>query len=195
MNKIVERTAHELLSICTICNGHSTSRDSYTSPAFAEFLDRALTIGDIPMQSCNIEDMNPIRQDLQCMPWEDSIKNFILDMTSVNTRSKFSTCILLSEYGYKYQHATIDIIGDKYGTNDVTLIDVTPVDQDHDLSMDGFYVRVRHKNVDYKSTIDTKTLVSNLVQWYKANSTIVYCHDNAIKEYSDLIFQHDFRSA
>lgn len=187
MNRNIEKLAHELLSICTICNGHSTSKDSYTSPAFAEFLDRALTTDDIPMQSCNMEDTNPIRQDLQSMPWEDSIKNFIFDMTSVNTRSKFSTCIVLSEYGYKYQDATIDIIGDKYGIEDVTLIDVIPVDQDSDLSIDGFYVRIRHKNVDYKSTIDTKTLVSHLVQWYIPERTLIYCHDNSVKEYSDLI--------
>lgn len=182
-----EKLAHELLSLCTICNGHSTSKDSYTSPAFVEFLDRALTTDDIPMQSCNIEDMNPVREDLKSVPWEDSIKNFIFDMTSVNTRSKFDICILLSEFDYKYQEATADIIGSKYGTDAVTIIDVSPVDQDLDLSIDGFHIRVRHKKTDYKSTINTEILVSSLIQWYSPGNTLIYCHDNTIKEYRDLL--------
>lgn len=186
-NESIERTAYELTSVHSRCVQHGGSKDSYASPAFSEWKKGALTIDDIPMQSCSTDLTCPIREDQHKAPWEDSIKNFIFDIVSVNTSSKFTTCILLSEMGYKYQEATIHMIAGKYGTDNVTVIDVVPCDYSDGSKYDEFKLRVRHKNVNYDSIIHKGTLASNVVQWYQPNNTIIFCHDNSIVEYQNII--------
>lgn len=186
-NKSIERTAHELADVHSRCVKHGGSEDAYASPAFSEWKKNSLTLDDIPMQSCNNEDDRPMREDQHRAPWEDSIKNFIFDTMSLNTSSKFITCILLSEVGYKYQEATIHMIAGKYGKENVTLIDVIPYDYSNASKHEEFKLRVRHKTVNYNTIIDSSTLTSTLIQWYVPNSTVIFCHDNSVVEYQNTI--------
>lgn len=181
----IEQTAYELTNVHTRCTQHGTSKDSYASPAFSEWKKSALTVDDIPMQSYLDGSSQPLREDQHKAPWEDSIKNFIFDTVSLSTSSKFITCILLSEIGYKYQEATIHMIAGKYGKQNVTLIDVMPCDYTTGCKYEEFKLRVRHKDVHYESIIDSATLTSTLVQWYVPNDTVIFCHDNSIEEYEN----------
>lgn len=186
-HKSIEETAHDLVSIHTRCTQHGMSKESYASPAFSEWKRTALTLDDIPMQSFVHDSLSPMREDQHSAPWEDSIKNFIFDTVSLSTSSKFTTCILLSETGYKYQEATIHMIAGKYGKQNVTLIDVMPCDYTTGCSYDEFKLRVRHKDIHYESTIDSSTLTSTLAQWYVPNDTVIFCHDNSIEEYENTL--------
>lgn len=182
-DKSIEQAAYELTNVHSKCIQHGGSKDSYASPAFSEWKKSALTLDDIPMESFTTDQERPVRE----APWEDSIKNFIFDAASLDTSSRFTTCILLSEVGYKLQEATIHMIAGKYGKENVTLIDVSPCGYTSGSRCDEFKLKVRHKSINYEDIIDTATLTSTLVQWYEPNDTVVFCHDNSIIEYQNAI--------
>lgn len=187
----IEEAAHKLLDICNKCPFDKLSskylKDTYTSPAWAEWLKRSVTLNDIPMQSCSAEEMKEIYNEIGKIPWEDSIKNFIFDTTSISTSRKFATCIVLSELNYEYQDATIYTIAGKYGSSDVTIIDVMPLDPKADGTIDQFKLRMRHNEISYEATVSSTALTSDLVQWYTPDSTLIFCHDNSIVEYQTSI--------
>lgn len=73
------------------------------------YIDRLLNVDYIPMSSYGME--SSTRNDLMKVPWEDSVKNFALDVYSFSGSKKFSVCVLLTQPGYKYVDATTELIG------------------------------------------------------------------------------------
>lgn len=188
MDLATDKVLSDLLSICQACKGHGNNPDSYTSPGFSEYLNRALTIADIPMQSYNIERTS--RKDPNTAPWEDSIKNFIFDMVSFNTYKKFKVCMLLVEMDYKYTDTTLKLLANKYCTDSSVLVSVEYDSVQTDDIMDDIIFKIKIvKNgiVEYTADITPDCLVATLVSWYVPNDTIILCHDNTIQEYKDSI--------
>ena len=172
------------MQLCSMCTNHKSSQESYSAPSFTDFLNRPLTIDDIPMESCNLEDGIELSKDPKSIPWEDSIKNFIFDLTSVSTDEKFSVCILLSELGYSYPIPTISLINKKYGNSNTVMVHVVPTDE----TMDTFIVTIRRQEkVEYCSRIDKKYLVGDLLTWYIPKTTLVFCHTLSILQYKELL--------
>lgn len=187
MEESTEQVLAELLAICQACRGHGDNPDAYTSPGFSEFLNRALTIADIPMQSYNIEKTS--RRDPDSVPWEDSIKNFIFDMTSFNTTKKFDVCILLAEFGYKYTDATLDLLTTRHckPTSSMISVEVTNTDVSDSDSTEFKFTIIREGVIEYTCYVTSKYLVSTLVSWYVPGSTMILCHDSMVNEYTDCI--------
>lgn len=184
MDSVTESTIRDLLGICMRCNNHKINKDSYTSPGFAEFLNRSLRISDIPMQSWIPDEDRSPRKDLTTIPWEDSLKNFIFDLTSVATRSKFDTCIILTELGYKFTYATINIINEKYSNKRGRIIDVSLSNDDEDIFIIGLTVSGK---LEGRWNVDRDCLVSSLQTWYADSNTLIMCHDNNVKEYREVL--------
>lgn len=172
----------ELLSICQSCKGHEPYDNPYSSPAFIQYLNRPLTIADIPMESYNIERSS--RNNPTNVPWEDSIKNFIFDLTSFSNKKRYSTCILLAEAGYKYSKATLSLLNNKHCYSTSAMILVIPLEENAKL----FRLTVVSKGiVTYTSSIEAENLVGILLSWYIPNRTAIVCHSNDIQEYIDCI--------
>ena len=174
----------ELMQLCTMCNNHRFTQDSYSAPGFTNFLNRPLTIDDIPMESYNSEDGAELSRDPKSIPWEDSIKNFILDLTSVSSTEKFSVCMLLTELGYVYSAPTISLLNKKYGNSTTVMVHVVPVDED----MSTYIVTIRREEkVEYCNRIDRNYLVGDLLTWYMPKSTLVFCHNPSTVQYKELL--------
>ena len=175
---------NELMEVCTACNNHRLSENPYTAPGFVEFIDRPLNINDIPMQSDSIRNETELTKDPSTVPWEDSIKNFVLDLVSVENNKKFSRCILLTEFGYLHTESTATLIVEKYGNNSAVIVDVVPIDDNGT----AFEINIRRNNkIEYNSIVDKEYIISTLSVWYIPNDTIIFCHDSFISEYKDTI--------
>lgn len=190
MNSYTEETISKLLAVCQSCTGHRTERDSYTSPAFAEYLGRPLTVSDIPMQTYDYTKYT-LTKEPGSTPWQDSIKNFILDCTSIQSSFKYTVCILMLECGYrfsdigdKFVEATTDIVRHKYGSKGSIIITAEPEDEDYT----SFIVTARQGNViGFKESVDQDALVSILLGFYIPKRTLIICHDSFIQEYQEAI--------
>lgn len=190
MNSYTEETISKLLAICQSCTGHRIEKDSYTSPAFAEYLGRPLTVSDIPMQTFDYTKYT-LTKEPGATPWQDSIKNFILDSTSVQPSSKYMVCILMMEYGYrfsdisdKFLEATADIVWHKYGAKGSMIITAEPEDEQCSV----FTVIARQGNkIGFKDSIDKDALVCILMSFYIPRQTLIFCHDSFTKEYQEAI--------
>lgn len=190
MKSYTEEIIHKLLAVCVSCTGHKTERDSYTSPAFAEYLGRPLTITDIPMSTYDYN-KHTLTKEPNATPWQDSIKNFILDTTSVQTAEKFKTCILMVEYGYKYTDtggklldATADLVKYKYGALRSIIITAEPEDENYNM----FSITARQgNNVGFTDVISRELLVSTLMSFYIPSSTLLICHDSQSIDYQRVV--------
>lgn len=190
MNSHTEETISKLLAICQSCTGHRTEKDSYTSPAFAEYLGRLLTVSDIPMQTFDYTKY-ALTKEPGATPWQDSIKNFILNSTSVQQLNKYMVCILMMEYGYrfsdigdKFLEATVDVVKHKYGARQSMVITTEPEDEDYST----FTVIARQGNrIGFKDSIDRDALVGILMSFYIPKRTLIMCHDSFSKEYQEAI--------
>lgn len=184
MESSIDETVSKLLSISMSCYNHQLNEDSYPSPGFSDFLNRALTVDDIPMQSSTEINYRPLRKDLSTIPWEDSIKNFIFDLTSVNTKQKFDICVLMTQPGYRYTDSTIGILSQKYLKDKAIAVDIVPTDVD----CREFDICFRLGGiVQCKWTVERSLLVSNVCVWSSNSSMLIYCHDNSVSEYRDII--------
>lgn len=185
-----EEVISKLLAVCQSCNGHKTERDAYTSPAFAEYLGRPLTVTDIPMQSYDYTKYT-LTKDPKATPWQDSIKNFILDSTSVQTVTKFKVCILMVEYGYrisdtgsKLLNATADVVGYRYGSPRSMVITTEPEDERYS----SFLVTAKQGNdVGFEGVIESESLVNILMSFYIPAKTLLICHDSQSTEYQEVV--------
>lgn len=175
----------ELIQICNICKNRDPSPDSYTAPAFIDFLDNLLTIEDIPMESNSVfKPVSNKSKDPEDNAWDDSIKNFVLDVSSVVVDSKFSVCFVLAEFEYAYEQATIYLLSKKYVKDDITMIYVTPDDED----ATTFRVTIRRNDkIELNTITDNEYLISSLIMWYNPGNTLIFCHDTKILQYSDLL--------
>lgn len=190
MNRYIEEITSKLLAVCQSCNGHRTDKDSYTSPSFAEHLGRPLTTSDIPMQTYDYTKFT-LTKNPGATPWQDSIKNFILDVTSINPSFKYSTCILMTEYGYKFTDigekfldATADVVHYKYGSRGSITITTEPTDDKYT----SFIVVARQGDIiGFKEVVDREALVSVLLGFYIPNRTLLFCHDSYSREYQEVI--------
>ena len=188
MNTYTEETISKLLAVCQSCTGHRTEKDSYTSPAFAEYLGRPLTVSDIPMQTFDYTKYT-LTKDPGATPWQDSIKNFILDTTSVQFTGRYIVIILMLEYGYqfsdvgdKFLEATADVMKHKYGARGSMVITTEPEDENYS----SFTVIARQGNrIGFNDSVNKDTLVSILMSFYIPSRTLLVCHDNFVKEYQE----------
>lgn len=184
MEDKVDSSFSELMQVCTVCNNHRLSKDSYTAPGFMEFFDSPLNINDIPMQSHSIDNEIEIGRDPSNVPWENSIKNFVLDILSIQNTRIFSTCIILTEFGYAYAEITTVYITKRCTDNNTVVLHVVPLDDTNET----FSITIRRNGkIEYCSTTDKDYLVSTLSIWYSANSTIIFCHDSSINAYKETI--------
>lgn len=184
MDKNVNESLSELMELCTACNNHRLAEDSYTAPGFMDFSDSPLNIDDIPMESYSIENGADIARNPSSVPWENSIKNFVLDIVSLVDHKIFSTCIILSEFGYAYSEVTTAFITKKHTDNNTAVLSIIPLDENNST----FSVTIaRDRKVEYYSTTDREYFVSTLSVWYVPNSTLIFCHDASIDEYRDTV--------
>lgn len=190
MESHTEEIISKLLAVCQSCTGHRTERDSYTSPAFAEYLGRPLTVTDIPMQTYDYTKY-ALTKEPSATPWQDSVKNFILDTTSVQTVEKFKTCILMVEYGYKYSdtqgkllEATADLVRCKYGAPRSMIITTEPDDEEYTT----FTVTARQgTNIGFVDVVNREHLVNTLISFYIPDLTLLICHDSQSTEYQEVV--------
>jgi hypothetical protein len=190
MNPYTEETISKLLAICQSCTGHRTEKDSYTSPAFAEYLGRPLTVSDIPMQTFDYTKY-ALNKEPSATPWQDSIKNFILDCMSVQPNKRYMVCLLMVEYGYKFSdvgdkflEATADIVSHKYGVRGSIIITVEP---DNEECSSFTVVTKQDERIGFKSSVDKDALVSVLMSFYMPKRTLLMCHDSYAPEYREVI--------
>lgn len=184
MENKTDSSFNELMQVCTACNNHRLSQDSYTAPGFMEFLDSPLNIDDIPMQSHSIDTETEMVRNPKNIPWENSIKNFVLDLLSIQNNKIFSTCIILFEFGYAYTETTITFIAKRCANNNTVILYVVPLDD----SNETFNITiVRNAKMEYCTITDREYLVSNLTIWYLPNDTMIFCHDTSIDGYREAI--------
>ena len=132
-----------------------------------------------------------LTKDPNATPWQDSIKNFILDSTSVQTTSKFKACILMVEFGYrisdtgsKLLEATADVIGRRYGEPRSMVITTEPEDEGYT----NFLVIARQgSSVGFKGIVERESLVNILMSFYIPTKTLLVCHDSQSVEYQEAI--------
>lgn len=185
MDNLEKSIIDDLVSVCTSCESHhDINKNSYTSPGYIDFLGRALTVGDIPMSSyIQKEDDSPMK-DPSSTPWEDSVKNLVFDMTSMDSDKRYDTCILLYEFGYKLPVITANSVSSRYGIPGNVTVDVIP----EDCECEYYIVNIRrYSTLEYTFIVDSEHLVGHLIQWYVANSTLILCHDNSNSTYKDVI--------
>lgn len=187
MDKQTEKTLIELIQFCGLCSNHKVSPDSYTAPAFLNFLNTPLTIEHIPMESWNIQnngEFTELTENPKNVPWEDSIKNFVLDLTSIKTTKKSLSCIILTEFGYNYPIATIHLLTKKYADNGASIVYVTP---ENDTSS-SFRVTVRcDSKIESDQSIASCYLIEQLFIWHAPHNTLIFCHDSSIAQYRDFL--------
>lgn len=187
--QVTDKCLLELLSVAQACQHnkrtgvvkrHTTGDNSYTAPAFVEYLNRQLNISDIPMQSFDIELSS--RSNPAAVPWDDSIKNLIFDLTSVGKRT-FSSCVILTEPGYKYMDATIALLNTRYCRPNSIMILAHVDDEDTDI----YHIKiVRGTTINTSLMVMREHLVDAILGVCPSNPLIL-CHDNSVKEYMELI--------
>ena len=161
-----------------------TYKESYSAPDFLDFLDHPLTVDDIPMESCDLSNIIEISRDTSSIPWENSIKDFILDLTSVSDTKKFSVCMLFTDVGYLYTIPTLLLLNKKHGSLTTILVHITLTDEKNDT----FIATIRRDGkVEYCNRIEQKYIVAELLTWYVPSSTIVFCHTLSIVSYKELL--------
>lgn len=177
----------ELLEKAQSCSGHNSKGTSYASPSYVDYYNRLLTTDDIPIETYGIEANN--RKDSVSLPWDDSIKNMILDLSSFSGSEKYSTCIVLSQPGFKYCDALISLLLLKYCKYGSTLVLVSLSDEyQESFSVHITYNSVRSENcVDEHMFVYRSDLVASIVSWYCPYRTCILCHDNSISEYVNCI--------
>lgn len=175
----------DIAAKCTRSKGDNASNkdELYTAPAFMYNTDKALTLSDIPMQSYSIE--KSTRRVSQGTHWNDSIKNLIFDISSVNSSKRFKCCIIFTEPGYKYPAATLEIMNRRYCYSNSLMILVS-LDDEKSILFDVTIVIGNQLDTNFR--IPREYLVE-LITSTCTNPTdaLVMCHTNSINEYIDAI--------
>ena len=173
-----------LTSIYSSCNNHRTSADSYTSPSFVDLFTGPLTIDDIPMECSSSAKSDQTVLDPVATPWEDSIKDLVLDLTSIGFDKTFSVCMLLTRLGHSLMDATIELMHKKYVRSNTTIVSIVPKEEkEEEFEMNI----IRNRKVEQSSVIQREYLVTNLLIWYEANDTLILCHDPFISVYKQAL--------
>ena len=176
----------ELTKLSAICKNHRLSQDSYSAPGFTEFLNRPLDISDIPMESYDIQNEIEVEiaKDPTTTPWEDTIKNFVLDLTSIPENKVFSTYILLTGAEYIYTEPIMEYISVKYSSSVTKIIHISPICESEDEFM---FTIVRNSKIEYSMPVHRDYIVGTLVVWYEPHETFTLCHDTSIYNYKEIL--------
>lgn len=182
-----ESVLQRLAETATSCVNHKPQRDNYAAPVSVEYKGRPLTTHDMPMGTSTLQGAEPAMSS-PTVPWNDQVKNFVMDLVSLKGGERFKTCIVLISGGDGCPDHEDDIlcltlwcIRAKYCDGDSTMIVVQDM-TDHFVSKlltkDGFASDSRVEPVD---------LVRHLYQYYVEDSTYTICHDTNVMEYRDVL--------
>lgn len=184
IKEVCDKELIELMEVCNICRNHEVSSDSYTAPAFMDFTDKPITTEDIPMEHTNILKAADTSMNPKDNAWENRLKNFILDLTSVDTESKFFSCIVLADFEPHYELSTTYLLSKKYGTENSATIYVYPISED--CTTFNMTIR-RYEKKECQFEVESKDLINELSIWYVEKKTLTFCHNTDIPHYRDII--------
>jgi len=171
---------HELLSSCVGCNvKHVPQDNSFAAPAFMDFLNGGVSLEDIPMESSVIT-----TEAGSGTPWDEGIKDLLLDLTSFGSSFKFSVCIILSGHMSKYVPLTAELMSAKYCTGPYTVVSVIPESEE----CASFEVTALSASMPaVRFSVSSDKLIASVIMWYSRGETAVLCHDYSIQVYESLI--------
>lgn len=178
------KLAKLLLEVSNKCNHRKGNEDSYACPSFIDYLDRPLTLKDIPMQS-SIEGERLIRRDPSDTPWEDCIKNYIADLASLDGLGNFDAVVLLCAPGYKFARAASLALSKGYVKSSGVLVEVVPQPESKEKLTISVIMSLE---VQCSWEVDASSLASELSVWSDTGKYITLCHDYSRDDYRDVLY-------
>jgi hypothetical protein len=188
-----DQALHNLLSISQQCINHKPQSQTFSAPSFLRELKEPLTISSMPMETSHVA------SEMSVLPWNDKIKNFVMDCMSFNNEERFDVCIVLAEYGYNdpsecgdIASLTYDALRLKYSNGSSIILVVEPQDDGTESLQQGldwyFSLKMTYSNCETtKLDVSGQDLVKAVMPFYREKSTLVLCHDSGIEEYRDLL--------
>lgn len=180
-----ETTLKELNETCTSCTNHKPQRDNYAAPVSVEHKGRPLLVSDMPMET-----FMPVDLAQPSVPWNDGIKNFVMDMVSLKYGERFSVCMILCgdhddelDYERDILNLTSWSIGMKYGKSGSTIIVVR-----YSSATECMHIQVLTEGkAEITNVVESDMLVRTLFKYYVEDDTFILCHDSSIAEYRNVL--------
>lgn len=122
------------------------------------------------------------------LPWNDAIKNFVMDLVSLQADGAYATCILLLEEGATDTESgrcmlsfTLEGVARRYCRDTSVTVTVEPVEASFRL--------LRHES---GSIVDNRVeraqnLVRLLSRDASGSNTLILCHDSSLQSYRDVL--------
>lgn len=185
-----EEVLRNLLSECQLCINHKPQLDTFSSPSFLEELSSPLTTMSMPMETSDVKSSNSALGP-STLPWNDKIKNFVMDITSHNNSEKFESCIVLAECDYSGTsgHGSISLLTAealryKHCKDNHIFVAIEPKDS----STEEFTMLASYNNKEISElSVSRHSVVETIMPFYRAHETLVLCHDSSVEEYRNVL--------